>query len=222
MSELDVRIRELVDRDAMPIGFDEVADRGLVPRERRTYVRVAVGCAAAVVALALGVIAIRGLGSDVSSTRVGAVPPASASDGGDGSNVLTQPSESMSPLLKAGDRFRVDRLTYSRRDPMRGDVVATNVPPASGITDMTVLVKRIVGLPGETIEGRDGHIYVDGGLLDEASYLSPAVQSSTFDPVQIPEGMYFVLGDNRHYSNDSTHFGPVARAELLGLVTKEP
>ena len=96
------------------------------------------------------------------------------------------------------------------------------VPEASGITGMTVLVKRIVGLPGETIEGRDRRIYVDGALLDEASYLSSAVQSTTFGPVQIPEGMYFVLGDSRQYSNDSTHFGLVARAELLGLVVKVP
>jgi|GEM_PF-7134510 signal peptidase I, bacterial type len=222
MNELDDAMRNLVDRDVMPIAFDEIANDRHRPRERRTHVLVALACAAAVVVLAFGAVVIRGWGSNGSSTPVGSVPPASASDPADGSQVLTQPSESMSPLLKTGDRFSVDTLTYSGRDPMRGDVVAMNVPTASGITGMTVLVKRIVGLPGETIEGRDGRIYVDGGLLDEASYLSPAVQSSTFDPVQIPEGMYFVLGDNRHYSNDSAIFGPVARSEFLGLVTKVP
>lgn len=219
MSELDHQIATLVDREVRPITFEEIAHGRVRTSGRWPQVMVAVSCALVVVVMAVGASVMSGAGSDESSVQVGSAPP-SSTDAEEGSQVLTQPSESMSPMLVSGDRFRVDTLAYSRREPMRGDVVAMNVPPVSRITDMKVLVKRIVGLPGETIEGRDGHVYIDGAMLDEASYLSATVQSNTFGPVQIPAGQYFMLGDNRRYSQDSTHFGPVARSDLLGTVTK--
>ena len=89
------------------------------------------------------------------------------------------PSESMVPRLQTDDRVLVNKLTYDLRDPARGDVVVFRTPPGSHITGMDDLVKRIVGMPGETIEGRDGHIYINGKLLAEP-YLDADVQSKTF------------------------------------------
>ena len=218
MSELDHQIRTLVDGDVRPITFEEIADARNRAQGRWRQPLIAASCGIAVLVVAVGAVVMSGAGSDGSSVQVGSAPP-SSTDAEEGSQVLTQPSESMSPTLRAGDQFRVNALAYSRRVPMRGDVVAMNVPPVSLITDMKVLVKRIVGLPGETIEGRDGHIYIDRVVLDETGYLLPTVQSTTFGPVQIPAGQYFMLGDNRRFSNDSSRFGAVARSELLGTVT---
>src|SRR3954454_6449921 len=87
------------------------------------------------------------------------------------------PSESMVPRLQTDDRVLVNKLTYDLRDPARGDVVVFRTPPGSNITGMDDLVKRIVGMPGETIEGRDGHILINGEVLKEP-YLDAGVQST--------------------------------------------
>jgi signal peptidase I len=127
------------------------------------------------------------------------------------------PSESMVPRLQTDDRVLVNKLAYDFRDPHRGDVVVFSTPPGSHINDMADLVKRIVGMPGETIQGRDGHIYIDGKLLSEP-YLPSSVQSKDFGPVKIPANSYFMLGDNRQYSNDSTVWGPANRNLFVGPV----
>ncbi|MGZ4677758.1 MAG: signal peptidase I [Acidimicrobiia bacterium] len=127
------------------------------------------------------------------------------------------PSESMVPRLKTDDRVLVNKLAYDIRDPHRGDVVVFKTPPGSHITDMSDLVKRIVGLPGETIQGRDGQIYIDGKVLPEP-YLPADVKSKDFGPVKIPANSYFMLGDNRQYSNDSTVWGPANRDLFVGPV----
>jgi signal peptidase I len=82
---------------------------------------------------------------------------------------------------------------------------------------MADLVKRVVGMPGETIQGRDGHIYINGKLLPEP-YLPADVQSKDFGPVKVPANSYFMLGDNRQYSNDSTVWGPANRNLFVGPV----
>jgi len=127
------------------------------------------------------------------------------------------PSESMVPRLETDDRVLVNKLTFDLRDPERGDVVVFRTPPGSHITGMDDLVKRVVGLPGETIEGRGGHIYINGKRLAEP-YLDPGVQSKTFAPVHIPANSYFMLGDNRQFSNDSTVWGPANRNLFVGPV----
>src|SRR4029079_6360954 len=83
------------------------------------------------------------------------------------------PSESMVPRLETDDRVLVNKLTYDLRDLSRGVVVVFRTPPGSHITGMDDLVKRIVGMPGDTIEGRSGHIFINGKLLNESSYLDP-------------------------------------------------
>ena len=129
------------------------------------------------------------------------------------------PSESMIPRLETDDRVLVNKFAYDLRDPSRGDVVVFRTPPnakpsAPGMDD---LVKRIVGMPGDTIEGRDGHIYINGKMLDEP-YLPVGRQSTTFAAVKVPANSYFMLGDNRQYSNDSTHWGPANRNLFVGPV----
>jgi signal peptidase I len=88
---------------------------------------------------------------------------------------------------------------------------------SKGAETITEVVKRVVGLPGETIEGRDGRVYINGEEIDE-KYLPIGVESKTFGPVVDPPDSYFVLGDNRQLSNDSTVFGPVASHEVVGRI----
>src|SRR6476469_7249099 len=118
------------------------------------------------------------------------------------------PSESMVPRLETDDRVLVNKLTYDLRDPARGDVVVFRTPPNAKkeVQGMDDLVKRVIGMPGETIEGKDGHVYINGKLLPEP-WLDANVQSKPFAPVHVPANSYFMLGDNRQYSNDSTVWG---------------
>jgi signal peptidase I len=127
------------------------------------------------------------------------------------------PSESMVPTLKIGDRVLVNKLSYKLHDPRRGDIVVFKAPAAARTAEIKDLVKRLVGLPGETIEGKDGRIYINGRALSEP-YLPADVKSRTFGPEKVPPDSYFMLGDNRQYSKDSTFFGPIKRDQLIGRV----
>lgn len=106
------------------------------------------------------------------------------------------PSASMYPTLGVGDQYISNRLAYTRSDPERYDIVVFRYPDAPS----THYVKRIIGLPGETIEIKDGHVYADGSLLDESFTTSSTGPDGTY---HVPEGCYFMLGDNRESSNDS-------------------
>ncbi len=130
------------------------------------------------------------------------------------------PSESMVPRLQTDDRVLVNKFAFDLRDPSRGDVVVFRTPPDArkkGIAGMDDLVKRVVGLPGETIEGRDGRIFINGRVLEEP-YLPAGLRSTTFTAPKIPANSYFMLGDNRQFSNDSTHWGPANRNLFVGPV----
>lgn len=127
------------------------------------------------------------------------------------------PSESMVPTLKVGDRVLVNKLSYRLHDVHRGDVVVFEAPPGQASANVKDLVKRVIGLPGETIEGRDGAIYIDGRRLDE-NYLPPGTQSRGFPAQVVPIDSLFVLGDNRLASKDSTYFGPIPESSLVGKV----
>ena len=103
-----------------------------------------------------------------------------------------------------------DGAAYVFNPPQRGDIVVFHLPDRQGAD----LVKRVVGLPGETVELRDGRVYVDGALLEEP-YLS-SFDDSNEPPVAIPEGHYYVLGDNRGVSFDSRSMGPIDQAHIIG------
>jgi signal peptidase I len=138
------------------------------------------------------------------------------------------PSGSMLPTLQVGDRIIVDKLSYDLHDIHRGDIVVFARPPLED-QEYADLVKRVIGLPGETISSKDGKVYINGKQLKEP-WLPPGPDSYTgalagddphpqFDlpgPVHIPEGDYFVMGDNRTDSEDSRFFGPIPKSLIVG------
>lgn len=118
---------------------------------------------------------------------------------------------SMEPNLSESQRLIIDKLSYRLHTPQRNDIVVLNLP-----TMDEMLVKRIVGLPGETVAIRNGIVYINGVELEESfqhnlsDYDTPEV---TLGPLN-----YFVLGDNRTNSNDSRVFGSVKREHVVGRV----
>lgn len=161
-------------------------------------------------------------------------------------DVRVIPSASMVPQLQVGDRVLVSRLAYRFREPNRGDIIVfppdrgseagPQAPPVDDDTSFLIrpfrdlgrwlslvdppqeeqdLIKRVVGLPGETVEGREGGVFVNGRRLLEP-YLPPGVFTSDFDPVYVPDGGLWVMGDNRGGSLDSRSFGVIPERVVLG------
>jgi signal peptidase I len=133
------------------------------------------------------------------------------------------PSGSMEHTLNVGDRVLVNKVVYHIHSPRRGDVVVFSDPhplpqahrnPVSAFVHWLTdglgvsrdpnkdFIKRVIGLPGETVEVNRGVVYIDGKALDE-HYLGPATSTGNFGPVKIPKDTLFVMGDNRGDSNDS-------------------
>jgi len=127
------------------------------------------------------------------------------------------PSESMEPTLEVGDRVLVNKLSYDFHEVNRGDLVVFERPEADIANDEAIkdLIKRVIGLPGETVESIDGQVYIDGQPLDEP-YLPEGVTTTSFGPVTVPDGHVFVMGDNRANSSDSRVFGPIPADLIIG------
>ena len=122
------------------------------------------------------------------------------------------PSGSMAPTVVAGDRIFVE--TERRSAPKRGEIWLFGVPgPANHI-------KRVVGLPGDSIEVAGGRVLIDGRALDEPYLAGP--MNYVVPPVRLKTGQYFMLGDNRNASNDSHLSGPVPEDRLIGRVEFRP
>jgi len=117
--------------------------------------------------------------------------------------------QSMEPNLHTDMRVVVEKVSYRLHTPQRGDVVVLRVRP-----DDELLIKRVIGLPGDEIAIHDGQVYVNGAALDE-SYLNQPTQGN-LAPRVVPPLHVFVMGDNRRASNDSRSFGPVHLDNLLG------
>lgn len=118
--------------------------------------------------------------------------------------------QSMEPNLHSTQRVVVEKVTYRFfHGPRRGDIVVIDLP---GQTEM--LIKRVVGLPGESVEVRNGQVYIDGEQLDEPWTVRPG--GGNYGPQTIPPLRVFVMGDNRGASNDSRSFGPVAIEHVVG------
>lgn len=133
------------------------------------------------------------------------------------------PSESMVPTLEVNDRLIVEKITYRLNPPQRGDIVVFYPPEqagaeCSGSQTPTHLkdafIKRVVGLPGDTIEVRDGTMFVNGQPLPET--YTAARPSYAWGPQTVPENSYFVFGDNRNNSCDSHYWGAVPRENIIG------
>ncbi|MGH9080880.1 MAG: signal peptidase I, partial [Acidimicrobiales bacterium] len=121
------------------------------------------------------------------------------------------PSGSMLPTLQVGDRIVVDKLSYRLHGVGRGDVVVFRRPPLEQ-ADYSDLVKRVIGLPGDTVAAVDGRVYINGQPLSEpwlpepAPITSPSPLPEGFSldhPFTVPAGQYYVMGDNRTDSEDS-------------------
>ena len=118
--------------------------------------------------------------------------------------------QSMEPNLHSTQRVVVEKVTYRFfHGPRRGDIVVIALPEQS-----EMLIKRVVGLPGESIEVRSGQVYIDGKPLDEPWTVNPG--GGSYGPHTIPPLHVFVMGDNRGASNDSRNFGPVAIEHVVG------
>lgn len=123
------------------------------------------------------------------------------------------PTGSMAPTLKPGDRVGVDVHPSGR--PKRGEVWVFSMPPWAGATG-SVAVKRVIGLPGETIEVTGGKVLIDGRPLDEPYLTAPTGYSVS--PITLGPDLYFMLGDSRGASHDSHVWGPLPVEYLIGPV----
>jgi len=119
---------------------------------------------------------------------------------------------SMAPLLSDQERIFINKFVYRFEPITRGDVVVFWYP----LDRSKSFIKRVIGLPGETIEIRRGIVYVNGKTMDEP-YVPPQYADVTdYGPTRVPQGCYFVMGDHRISSNDSRVFGPVASQYIYG------
>jgi signal peptidase I len=116
---------------------------------------------------------------------------------------------SMVPTLTDGQFVMVNRLAYKLGDPSHGDVVVFHYPR----DPEQEYIKRIIGLPGDTVEMNSGHVFVNGQRIAEPYIAADARNTGVWE---IPGGHVFVLGDNRNNSQDSRNFGPVSVDELIG------
>lgn len=126
------------------------------------------------------------------------------------------PSRSMEPTLRIGNRVLVFKLSDRVGDYERGDVVVFARPDAlKGTDDDSDLIKRVIGLGGDVVEGRKGRVYVNGRLLAEP-WFDVVPLTSDFGPVTVPDGALWVMGDNRGNSQDSRVFGFLDESAVRG------
>jgi signal peptidase I len=128
-------------------------------------------------------------------------------------------SQSMAPTIPACEgRYIAEGFTYRLRDPHRGEIVVIHargrlgspITPDPDARDLN-LTKRVIGIPGDTVVGHNGRAFVNGRKADE-------IRTSAFPLTRLGTKQYYVLGDNRSFSQDSRDFGPVPRAAIFGRV----
>ncbi|MBU0546692.1 signal peptidase I [Patescibacteria group bacterium] len=126
--------------------------------------------------------------------------------------------QSMEPNFENGDYLIIDELSYRFSDPKRGDVVVFKYPYAPSQR----YIKRIIGLPGEKIEVKNGSVIIsseDGSqVLDEKTYLSQGISTPGVANILLNQNEYFVLGDNRSVSSDSRTWGTLPEENIIGKV----
>jgi len=142
------------------------------------------------------------------------------------------PSSSMEPTLhcargidddgceaRFSDRVLANRFIYHFKDPERGDIIVFKTPPAAASCGAGgTFVKRLIGLPGDRISARKGVVYINGKPLSEPYLTGAAKKEANFEERVVPEGEYFMMGDNRPQSCDSRVWGTVPRDNIIGKV----
>ena len=122
---------------------------------------------------------------------------------------------SMETTLQDGDNLITDKLTYRFKDPKRYDIIVFPFKDNTG----KLLIKRIIGMPGETVQIKEGHVYINGMQSDE-HYCSELIEEPglALNPIELQDDEYFVLGDNRNASQDSRYIsvGNVKREDIIG------
>lgn len=147
------------------------------------------------------------------------------------------PSSSMEDTLQVFDRVLVSKISYEISDIGRGDIIVfddprpgfeqpdedaleravRNLKESIGlVTPQSEYIKRVIGLPGDVVEGREGGVFVNGVRLVEPYVREPETPILSFGPVEVPPGSLFMMGDNRQASQDSRFFGPIPIDEVVG------
>jgi signal peptidase I len=127
------------------------------------------------------------------------------------------PSNSMDPTLHIGDRLLVEKVSYRWQPPHRGDIVVFTPPPQLtklGYAPGQAFIKRVIGVPGQTVQVVDGQVLVNDQPLHEPCILEPPAY--LLPPITVPAGQVFVLGDNRNDSNDSHVWGSLPQTNIIG------
>lgn len=130
--------------------------------------------------------------------------------------------QSMMPNFIDGEYLLTDKISYRLGDPQRGDVIVFHAPPAANCPTGTGcdFIKRVLGLPGETVEVRDNAVYINGAPLKEdyipGDYETLPGAFTSGRTITLEPGEYFVSGDNRPHSSDSRAWGPIRRGDIVG------
>ena len=125
------------------------------------------------------------------------------------------PSGSMEPTLQVGDRILVDKISQQWQEPQRGDILIFYPPKSPAIDDTTkAYIKRLIGIEGDLIAVQDGKVYRNGEALNE-TYIAE-VPNYRMREITVPQGYYWMMGDNRNYSNDSHIWGFLPKQNVIG------
>ncbi|NEP41330.1 MAG: signal peptidase I, partial [Okeania sp. SIO2H7] len=124
----------------------------------------------------------------------------------------------MVPTLNIGDRLVIEKVSYRFNPPQTGDIIVFEPPDIlqlQGYSKDQAFIKRIIGLPGQTIDIKNGRVFIDDRPLKE-DYIAEPPNYLWQGPVKIPENQYFVMGDNRNNSNDSHIWGFLPKKNIIG------